>query len=405
MSATAPESTGLSVGDERTVDIGPIAHGGHFIAHSDGRTLFVRHALTGERVRVRITEVNRRIVRADAIEILSPAAARVLPPCSWAHAGGCGGCDFQHVALDEQLTLKTQVLREALQRFAGVADSDVLVEPLPGFDDGLHWRSRMRWGTDAQGSLGLRRHRSHALVPVDSCLLAAAGIDAPDLRPAVPPDTSEVIAAVGSEGEVSIVADGKLVRGPAVLRQTVGGHEWRVRPTSFWQVHPALAGTLSDEVRTRSGAAAGQSWLDLYAGAGLFSAVLADAVGEQGRVDAVESAPDSVREARRALHDVKSVRLHQTDVESWLRTRDSSLRPDGVVLDPPRSGAGPAVVTAIADRSVPTVVYVACDPVALARDLALFSARGYRLESVRAFDAFPMTHHFESVARLVTGSS
>ena len=107
----------LSVGDERIVDIGPIAHGGHFIAHSDGRTLFVRHAITGERVRVRVTDVNRKMVRADAIEVIDAAPDRVPAPCPWAHADGCGGCDFQHIAVPAQRRLKQEVLTDALRRF------------------------------------------------------------------------------------------------------------------------------------------------------------------------------------------------------------------------------------------------------------------------------------------------
>lgn len=393
----------LTVGDERIVEVGPIAHGGHFIAHSDGRTLFVRHAMTGERVRVRVTEVNRRIVRADAVELLEASPARVDAPCEWARAGGCGGCDFQAIALDEQRRLKTQVLAESLQRFAGIADAaerfDLDVRALPGSSDGLHWRTRMRWAVTAEGTLGLRRHRSHALVDVGTCLLAAPGTDAHDLASVVPAGASEVVAALGSDGKVSIAADGRHIGGPSTVRQSVGVREWRVRPTSFWQVHPALAEALGAEVMRQATPEAGGAWWDLYSGAGLFASALAEGVGVTGRIDAVETAHDAVREARRALHDLPWVRLHGADVPTWLRADDRPT-PDGVVLDPPRAGAGAAVVAALADHRVPTVVYVACDPVALARDVALFAARGYTLDRVVAFDAFPMTHHVESVARL-----
>ncbi len=143
---------GLAVGDERIVEIGPVAHGGHFVAHSDGRTLFVRHALTGERARVRVTEVTRKIVRADAVEILEPSADRVPAPCPWAHPGGCGGCDFQHViAAGAARASRAQVLRDALSCGSGMStDAGLLdglsVEELPGHPDGLHWRTRMTLG-------------------------------------------------------------------------------------------------------------------------------------------------------------------------------------------------------------------------------------------------------------------
>ncbi len=392
------EAPALAVGDERVVTAGPVAHGGHVVAHADGRTVFVRHALPGESVRVVVTEVNKRIVRADAVEILTPSADRVTAPCSYARPGGCGGCDFQHVSLSAQRALKTQVLRESLVRFGRIGpefDADrIEVEKLPGFADGLHWRSRMRWGVTADRRLGLRRHRSSRILPVSSCLLAEPGLDVPDLGLA-PKHAQEVVAARGSAGEVGL--------GAGRVRQEVGGRLWKVAAGSFWQVHPALAATLQEVVLDFGAPEAGQSWWDLYCGAGLLAAAVGERVGQTGRVDGVELATDSLREARRALHDLPQVRLHTADVAGWLTGRSDEANPDGVVLDPPRAGAGAAAVHAIAAARPPIVVYVACDPVALGRDVALFAERGYRLDRVRSFDAFPMTHHFETVARLVLG--
>jgi tRNA/tmRNA/rRNA uracil-C5-methylase (TrmA/RlmC/RlmD family) len=388
------DAPALGVGDERIVETGSIAHGGHVIAHSDGRTLFVRHALPGESVRVRVTEVNKRIVRADAVEVITSSPDRVAAPCPWARPDACGGCDFQHVGLPAQRALKTTVLVDALTRFGKVNDfaDRVTVEELPGAPDGLHWRTRMRWGVTRNGDLGLRAHRRHRVVPVDSCLLAAPGLDVQDIDPA-PRDADEVVVALGS--------DGKVGSGHDRVRQQVNGREWRTSAASFWQVHPALAGALQAEVLAQGRPQAGQTWWDLYCGAGLLSAALAERVGEAGRIDAVELSHESIREGRRALHDLPQVRLHTQDVIRWLRNKPVGQSPDGVVLDPPRAGAGADVVNAIADHAPPVVVYVACDPVALGRDVALFAERGYRLDEVRAFDAFPMTHHFETVARLV----
>ncbi len=384
----------LGVGDERIVEAGPIAHGGHVIAHSDGRTLFVRHALPGESVRVRVTEINKRIVRADAVEILTASPDRVVAPCPWSRPDACGGCDFQHASLPAQRALKTTVLGDALSRFGKVDDlaDRVTVEELPGAPDGLRWRTRMRWGVTRGGDLGLRAHRRHRVVPVDSCLLAAGGLDVSDIGPA-PRDTDEVVVALGSDGVVG--------REHERVRQEVAGREWKVSAGSFWQVHPALPLMLQEVVVAQGRPQPGQTWWDLYCGAGLLSAAIAAEVGADGSVDAVELSHDSIREGRRALHDLPQVRLHTQDVGRWLRDKPVGHSPDGVVLDPPRAGAGADVVNAIADHGVPVVVYVACDPVALGRDVALFGARGYRLDEVRAFDAFPMTHHFETVARLV----
>ena len=363
----------LSVDDERVVVIGPVAHGGHFIAHSDGRTLFVRHALPGETVRVRVTEVASRIVRGDAVEVLEPSPDRVAPPCRWSGPGGCGGCDFQHVALTVQRQLKTQVLRESLQRFGHVvADDPVLsveVEELPGAPDGLRWRSRMTWAQAPDGTRGLHPHRSHDVIGVDDCPIAELNVAHPD----------DPI--------------------PGRVQRTVRDRSWRLAGGEFWQVHSALPEALVDAVLTLGHPSHGETWWDLYAGAGLFSAFLGEAVGADGAVEAVESSGEALRSARRAMHDLAIIHLHEANVAAWLAITDSPS-PHGVVLDPPRAGAGAKVVDAIVGRGPAAVVYVACDPVALSRDVALFAQQGYRLEELQSFDAFPMTHHFETVALL-----
>ncbi|HET6907732.1 MAG TPA: TRAM domain-containing protein, partial [Mycobacteriales bacterium] len=142
------------------VDVERVAHGGVCVAHAaDGRVVFVRHTLPGERVRVRVTEERRSYLRADAVEILEAAAARVVPPCPWSGPGRCGGCDWQHVALDEQRRLKAAVVSEQLFRLAGIT-REVVVEAVPGDTSGLHWRTRLRLATDPTGRAGFRRHRS-----------------------------------------------------------------------------------------------------------------------------------------------------------------------------------------------------------------------------------------------------
>ncbi len=390
----------LVVGDERDVEVLRIAHGGHAIAHADGSLLLVRHALPGETVRVRVTEVDRRVVRADAIAVLTASPDRVPAPCEHARPGGCGGCDFQHVAPHRQRELKAEVLTDALRRFGGQEVADVAVQALPGDPAGLHWRSRMRWVAGPDGTLGLRAHRSHDVVAVVSCAIAASGLQ-PDQLPltnlSLAPG-AEVLAAAGSDGRVAVCVDGEAFGTPTRVVQRVRERDWRVRPTSFWQVHPELAGALTSAVVAMGRPVDGEVWWDLYAGAGLFAAALAEAVGPEGRVEAVESASASVTEGRRALHDLSRVTLHEDTVGRWLpAARD---QPDGVVLDPPRSGAGRAVLESLASTGVTRIVYVACDPVALGRDVAILAEHGYELRGVTAFDAFPMTHHLETVALL-----
>ena len=387
------------------VEVGPVAHGGHCVARLDGQVVFVRHALPGERVRIRVTDDAGRFLRADAVEILEAGPGRVTPPCPV--AGTCGGCDFQHVSVQRQRELLGDVVREQLDRLAGIRWDGVVEEVAPS----LGWRTRMTWAVDDQGRPGLRRHRSHEVVPLDSCPIAH-----PDLPDVLGQrwDDDAVEAVVSSRGDQLVACDGPVpetlqvdgvVDGdgrrragrPYVVEQ-VADHEFRVTGTGFWQVHPRAAKTLVDAVLDGAGLRPGDAVADLYAGAGLFTAFLADAVGEQGRVVSVEAAPGGAKDARRNLHDRPQVRLVRESTEKALR-RGEVGAPDVVVLDPPRTGAKRAVA-GIADLGPRTIVYVACDPAALARDIASFARRGYTVQRIRAFALFPMTHHVECVATL-----
>lgn len=371
-------------GEILTVTAERIAHGGHVIAHAEGRTLLVRHALPGEVVRVRVTAVARRVVRADAVEVLEASAHRVAPPCPYSLA--CGGCDFQHVALSEQRRLKQRVIEDALHRFGGIdpATVDTTVHALPD-EGGLGWRTRMRWAS-SEGRPALRGHRSHALVVVDSCRISDPRVDAPSM------------GTLHGETAVAVGTDGRTAAGAERVTLAVGEREWHVPAEGFWQVHPALPGALQESVSRLGAPGAGERWWDLFSGAGLLAAPLGERVGPDGQVDAVEWAPDAVRAARRALHDLPQVRLHRADVAAWVAGRNEAL-PDGIVLDPPRAGAGLALVDRLVGPS--RIVYVACDPVALARDLRRLREHGYGLAALQAIDAFPMTHHVETVALVV----
>ena len=394
---SARERIDLAVGDAVEVECGQVANGGAVIAHHGGRTLLVRHALPGERVIAHVTEVRAKIVRADAVEVLTASSDRVTAPCAAARPGGCGGCDLQHVRLDAQRAWKSRVVGDALRR-AGVWDRPVAVESLPGEADGLRWRTRMRWTVAPDGRPGLLRHRSHAVEAVDDCLIASPGIAAWLRRGPHLTGASEVRTTEGGTGEVTVEVDGVLREGPARVVEQVGDRRWRLSPATFWQVHPSAASTLSACAMSVADVRPGETWWDLYAGAGLFSAPLAEAIGPEGRVEAVEASASAIRDARRALHDLPWVRLHASSVERWLP--EPGQRPSGVLLDPPRAGAAPEVLNLIAASTARRVVYVSCDPMTLARDLASLGASGFGVREVRAFDTFPMTHHVETVVAL-----
>ncbi|WP_456696107.1 class I SAM-dependent RNA methyltransferase [Aeromicrobium sp. P5_D10] len=394
---------------EAIVDVGPVAHGGHCVARLDGQVVFVRHTLPGERVRITITERTKTFLRADAIEVLEAAPGRVAAPC--AYAGSCGGCDFQHVDPAVQRELLGDVVREQLRRLAGLTWDGVVEAASP---DALGWRTRVQFAVDRQGRPGLRKHRSHEIIPVAECVIAHPGLptvlgrtwDA-DAVEAIVSSTGERLlvtdASITDEVEAEVdgivASDGTTRGGRGALTERVHSTDFRVSGSGFWQVHPEAAATLVDAVLEGAQVEAGDTVLDLYAGVGLFTAFLAAAVGETGSVLSVESDPGGSRDARRNLHDLAQVRLVGETVERALRHGTLGESADIVVLDPPRVGAKKAVAD-IAALGPRRIVYVACDPAALARDLASFASKGYQLTSLRAFALFPMTHHVECVAIL-----
>jgi tRNA/tmRNA/rRNA uracil-C5-methylase (TrmA/RlmC/RlmD family) len=386
------------VGTSVTVDVGPVAHGGHCVARHEGRVVFVRHALPGERVRAVVTEGHESssFWRADAVEVLSASPDRVEPPCPWAGPGRCGGCDWQHASLPAQRALKAAVVREQLSRLAGL-EREVVVEDVPGAPDGLGWRTRVRYAVDATGRAGLRAHRSHEVVAIDRCRIAHDLVAAADVTGRPWPGASVVeVAASVATGETLLRPDGT---GPDVLTEVVGDRSFRVTGGGFWQVHPGAASALLTAVLDGLDPRPGESALDLYGGVGLFAAFVADRVGPGGRVTVVEADRSAAEDARHNMAELPWVRVERGRVDSVLR-RLRLRRADLVVLDPPRSGAGKTVVSLVSGVRARRIAYVACDPAALARDLRFFADRGYALTSLRAFDLFPMTHHVECVALL-----
>jgi tRNA/tmRNA/rRNA uracil-C5-methylase (TrmA/RlmC/RlmD family) len=410
-----PTSPATRVGAEVEVDVGAVGHGGFCVARHEGLVVFVRHALPGERVRARITELSKRFARADAVEVLTASPHRVVAPCPVARPDGCGGCDWQHADVPYQRELKATVVAEQLRRLAGL-ERDVVVEPLPGESPvaGFGWRTRVRFAVDDEGRAGFRKARSHEVVAVDHCpiahpLVEAVGVEAKEWNRA---REVEVAASASSAQSLLLVTgrrDGVTrVHGGDFLTEEAVGRRWRVSAGAFWQVHPAAAQALGAAVRDGLAPRPGERAVDLYAGVGLFAGVLAQAVGASGEVVAVESSTVAAADARHNLADLPNVTVVCSGVAEAL-ARDAvetlgrgggEVATDIVVLDPPRVGAGPDVVRRIVALRPRAIAYVACDPAALARDLATFADAGYRLATLRAFDLFPQTHHVECVAIL-----
>jgi tRNA/tmRNA/rRNA uracil-C5-methylase (TrmA/RlmC/RlmD family) len=381
-----------------------VGHGGFVVARHEGVVVFVRHALPGERVVVEVTEGQEgdRFLRADAIDILERSPHRVTPPCPYARPGLCGGCDFQHASLGFQRELKADVVREQLQRLAGLS-VEVVVEPVTGDAGGLDWRTRVQWAIAPDGTPGLRKHRSHDVVPIDLCRIAHPGL--PPVTGSEWPGASSVEALVSSTGQqlrlVSTRDGATFADGPQALHERALDRDWQVTGSGFWQVHPGAAEALVAAVLDGLDPQPGERAADLYSGVGLFSAALAARVGTSGHVVAVESDQDAVKDAAVNLADLPQVEPVADRVDRSLR-RGTVGPVDLVVLDPPRTGAKRDVVSAIAEREPRAVAYVACDPAALARDVGIFAEHGYAMRSLRAFDLFPMTAHVECVALLET---
>ncbi|MFF5128889.1 class I SAM-dependent RNA methyltransferase [Streptomyces syringium] len=432
------ETEASLVGHEYEVEVGPVAHGGHCVARTDaGRVLFVRHALPGERVVARVTEgeSTSRFLRADAVRILEASKDRVEAPCPFSGPGKCGGCDWQHAKPGAQRRLKGEVIAEQLMRLAGLtpeeAGWDGTVVPADG--DKLPagevpaWRTRVQYAVDAEGHAGLRKHRSHEVEVIDRCLIAAPGVSELGIEKREWPQMAsvEAIAASGSgdrqviltprpggrlpivelDKPVSVLRIGEKdkqvhpVHGRAFVRERADGRTYRVGEGGFWQVHPQAADMLVKAVMQGLMPRKGDMALDLYCGVGLFAGALAERIGDKGAVLGIESGKRAVEDARHNLKDLDRVRIEQGKVEQVLpRTRIEEA--DLIVLDPPRAGAGKQTVRHLASLGARRIAYVACDPAALARDLAYFAEEGYKPVKLRAFDFFPMTHHVECVAIL-----
>jgi len=401
--------TGL-LGARITLDVGPVANGGHCVARHDGQVVFVRHALPGERVVAQVTGAGPggKFLRADAVEVLVASPDRREAPCPYAGAGGCGGCDWQHVTPGAQRRLKGEVVREAMRRQGGV-EVDVEVEVVPGDRDGLAWRTRATYAVDAEGRAGFYRHHSHDVVPVDHCLLVTDAVDGAGVTRERWPGSEAVAVVATSAGEVAVSprpragATGASAA-PRRLHEQVGGIDFVVSPEAFWQVHvgapEVLTGAVIDAVRPQPG----EHVVDLYAGAGLFAVTLASHLGPGGRVDAVESEPRACAAARRTVHAMPTVRVHEASVDRWLATA-APKRCDVVVLDPPESGAGKGVLERLVRLRPRVIAYVSCGPASLGRDVAALGRLGWELSSLRAFDLFPTTHHIECLALFTPASS
>jgi tRNA/tmRNA/rRNA uracil-C5-methylase (TrmA/RlmC/RlmD family) len=372
------------------VTIEKVAHGGHFIARYEGAVIFVRHGLPGEVVDVAITSVGSSFNRGDVVAVIEASPDRVQAPCRYANRNGCGGCDFQHVEISAQRRLKEDVITE---QFARIAKMDIHVE-VEEVSPALGWRTQATIGSDKQGRAGFYVSRTNTIMAIDECLVLHPTIGYPAIQSQRWEPGARIQVSASTDGTSRLVA-GDIIQGEQVQNFTVNGKSYQVSPDSFWQSNVNAPKVLVDCVSEFADVRAGDHLLDLYGGVGLFALQLLETIGTTGRIDLVEGSKSATADAAVNFVGAENVKIHTGDVEKILPRFSSA---DVVILDPPRDGAKKNVIASLVACQPRAIVYVACDPAALARDSALLRDANYTLEKVRAFDLFPMTHHIECVA-------
>jgi tRNA/tmRNA/rRNA uracil-C5-methylase (TrmA/RlmC/RlmD family) len=401
-------------GQTLTLEVSKIVHGGFGLGRVDGQVVFVPGSAPGEVVEVIITDVKKSHAFADVLHVVQPSPHRV--PHVWPEADvsrepqeRVGGADFGHLTRDYQRQLKTDIVREALARQGDVSPEwieSIVVQPIPGQPDGTGWRTRITLHVDGNGVAGQRAFRSHRVIPTGTLPLAHPDIQAMAAHRTTWPGQRAVHVGRSSSGGQWLSRAGDE---PVPVTEQVGGHTFLLDSEVFWQVHDSAAEVLSRAVVS---AVDWDQWdegahnHDLYGGVGLFAVALAHKGGASSRIITVESHESASTFSRQNLAAFSDAVSVTGDVMAYLRQQVKSASVADadryaratIVLDPPRSGAGANVVDSLVALAPRQIVYVACDPVAFARDQKLLAPGGYSLTHLEAFDLFPHTHHTEMVA-------
>lgn len=399
--------------NELTLTAGAPANGGSCVARHDGRVVFVRYALPGERVRVRVTVDRGSYWHAEAVEVIEPSEHRIASLCPIAGVDGAGCCDLAFAEPSAARALKAEVVANQLARL-GDQHWNGIAEPLgePSSQTVTGWRTRVRLDVGTDGRAGFHRYHSHELVTDLRCGQLTAGMTdglafadwgadwAPGahLHVVVDDDGERHVVRTARQGRRTVT---ETVEGDYQAVQRAGRRSWRVPVTAFWQAHRDAARIYSALVTDWAGAGRGMIAWDLYGGVGVFAAALAEAVGESGRVLTVDTSRAASGAARAALADLAQIWVVNDSVRRALTTLAAEgSRADVAVLDPPRSGAGRQVIDLLAAAGVPRIIHIGCEAASFARDIGLYRGHGFVVEQIRVFDSFPLTHRVECVAVL-----
>ncbi len=408
------------------IEIQTLVYGGDAMGRlPDGRAVFVPFALPGERVRVRLTEQKKNFTRGELVEILTPSPDRIPPRCD--HFAACGGCHYMHMTYAAQLRYKTAIVRDQMQRIAHISEPPV-AEMVPSPDE-WQYRNTVQFHLTPQGALGFLEPGSHTVAPVTDCALCAPAIvevlpqlDFSDDSGSVPDGLDRIQLRTGAEGELMMVIESKnevppefsvdmpinvvfvgpggfeenaplVLAGDDYIVMEVMGRSFRVSAGSFFQVNLPQAENVLRYLLDGLPLAPDATFLEVYAGVGLFSAFLAPKVA---RLIAVESAPPAVEDFAINLDEFENVELYDGLAEEILPSLD--VKPDVVLVDPPRAGLAIPALDALVAMQAPFLAYISCDPATLARDTKRLLAAGYRLVKTQPFDMFPQTYHIETVS-------
>lgn len=398
------------------VSLTTLTYGGDAMARlADGRAVFVPFALPGERVRVRLTEEKRSFARGELVEILEASPHRISPRCI--HFGVCGGCHYQHLTYEDQLRAKTEILRDQLTRIGKIESPPVremVASPGP-----WNYRNHVQFHLTEEGKLGFVQAQTLSVFPLTECHLPEGSINSfwPEL--VLEPDTpirrvsmragkgDDLMLVLESDSpeppEMEIEADVSVTHVYAGDTVVVAGNDhtilsvldrnFRVSATSFFQVNTAMAGKMVSHLLARLAMTESTTLLDVYCGAGLFSAFLAPGCAQ---IIGIESSSAACEDFVFNLDEFDNVELYEglaEDVIPYLKTE-----PEIALVDPPRLGLGKLVVDGILKLAPRVIAYVSCDPSTLARDAARLLNGGYRLREVTPFDLFPQTFHIESIS-------
>ena len=408
-----PQSGGS---DLLTIKLEKLVYGGDALAHlSGGQAAFLPFGLPGEKVKVRVLVEKRGHVRAELVEVLEASPRRIIPKCR--HFGVCGGCHYQQLSYQDQLEIKTGILRDQLMRIGKIPNAPV--EPIISSPHEWNYRNHVQFHLTDAGKLGYIRANKRGVIQISECHLPENSLN--ELWPSLEFDPGlrleRVSLRLGTNNESMLVLESNAPELPelnleadlSVVHQagedmvvmagddhisfSVKDRMFRVSAASFFQVNTTMAEMMVEHLLNHLPVSSKTVLLDVYCGVGLISAFFA---GRTGRLIGVESSPSACADFAANLDEFDNVELYEAFAEAVLPTLE--VKPDIVILDPPRAGLDKRTLEALLALGPAQIAYVSCDPTTLARDAARLIGGGYQLERVTPFDLFPQTFSIESIS-------